>query len=292
MRVAVLTDLHVGSPYKGLDSLRRLVRRTNELSPDLILLPGDFVIQGILGGSYVHPNDLAPVLAELRAPFGVFAVMGNHDWWLRRPRELIKAFGENDIPLLLDEAVRIDAGGAPFWVAGIGDFWETEHDIDSALAMVSDDAPVVAFTHNPDIFPDMPARVNLTVCRSYSRRPGVRAARGSPRGAIGVWRALRDRSNQRSGSGDVRLERGRDQYLARAVSGSAGDHDAGAGSGTRGLSRAPSAPTGRSAGIDPPDRGTRSLACRRFEPSLARAAASAPLLRARAGARVAAASRP
>ena len=163
LRVAVLTDLHVGSPYKGLDALRELVRRTNELEPDLILLPGDFVIQGILGGEYVHPDDLAPVLAELRAPLGVFAVMGNHDWWLRRPRELIAAFGENGIPLLLDEAVHIERGPAPFWVVGIGDFWETEHDVEAALAMVTDDAPVIAFTHNPDVFPDIPARVNLTV---------------------------------------------------------------------------------------------------------------------------------
>jgi predicted MPP superfamily phosphohydrolase len=163
MRVAVLTDLHVGSPYKGLDSLRKLVRRTNELQPDLILLPGDFVIQGIMGGTYVHPDDLAPVLAELRAPLGVFAVMGNHDWWLRRPRELIAAFEENNVPLLLDESVRIEGGKAPFWVMGIGDFWETEHDFRSALAIVTDDAPIVAFTHNPDIFPDLPARVNLTI---------------------------------------------------------------------------------------------------------------------------------
>ncbi len=163
MRVAVLTDLHVGSPYKGLESLRELVRRTNELEPDLILLPGDFVVQGILGGDFVHPDDLAPALAGLRAPLGVFAVMGNHDWWLRRPRELIAAFGENDIPLLLDEAVRIDSGKAPFWIVGIGDFWETAHDVDAALAMVTDDAPILAFTHNPDIFPDIPARVNLMV---------------------------------------------------------------------------------------------------------------------------------
>ncbi|MCB1021571.1 MAG: metallophosphoesterase [Acidobacteria bacterium] len=163
MRVAVLTDLHIGSPYKGLDSLRKLVRRTNELEPDLILLPGDFVIQGVLGGTFVRPEEIVPELAKLHAPLGVFAVMGNHDWWLRRPREMIAAFEQNGVPLLLDQAVRVDTGKAPFWVMGIGDFWETDHDVDAALAMVTDDAPVIAFTHNPDIFPDMPARVNLTI---------------------------------------------------------------------------------------------------------------------------------
>ena len=163
LRVAVLTDLHVGAPYRDLDKLRKTVERTNELAPDLILLPGDFVIQGVLGGEFVHPDEIAPVLAGLRAPLGVFAVMGNHDWWMRRPRELITAFRDNGIPLLLDEAVRIDAGKAPFWVLGIGDFWETAHDIQGGLAMASDGAPVLAFTHNPDIFPDIPARINLTI---------------------------------------------------------------------------------------------------------------------------------
>ncbi|MEZ5365487.1 MAG: metallophosphoesterase [Bryobacterales bacterium] len=163
MHVAVLTDLHIGSPYKGIDSLRKLVRRTNELQPDLILLPGDFVIQGVLGGTFVPPEEIVPELAKLHAPLGVFAVMGNHDWWLRRPREMIAAFEQNGVPLLLDDAVRVDAANAPFWVIGIGDFWETDHDVDGALAMVTDDAPVIAFTHNPDIFPDMPARVNLTI---------------------------------------------------------------------------------------------------------------------------------
>ena len=163
LRIAVLTDLHVGAPYRNLDKLRQTVERTNELAPDLILMPGDFVIQGVLGGTFVHPNEIAPVLAELRAPLGVFAVMGNHDWWMRRPRELTTAFAENGVPLLLDEAVRIEAGKVAFWVFGIGDFWETAHDVEAGLAMVTDDAPVIAFTHNPDIFPDLPARLNLTI---------------------------------------------------------------------------------------------------------------------------------
>jgi hypothetical protein len=163
MRVAVLTDLHVGAPYRGLESLQKLVSRTNALEPDLILMPGDFVIQGVMGGTFIHPDESAPILAKLHAPLGVFAVMGNHDWWMRRPREMVTAFEANHIPLLLDEAARVDKGKAPFWVVGIGDFWETDHDIHAALEMVTDSAPVIAFTHNPDIFPDMPARVNLTI---------------------------------------------------------------------------------------------------------------------------------
>ena len=163
LRIAILADLHIGSPYNGLDSLRNIVRQANDLEPDLILLPGDFVIQGVLGGEQIHPDAIAPVLAELRAPLGVYAVMGNHDWWLRRPPELIAAFRANGIPVLLDEAVRVERDETAFWIVGIGDYWETPHDVDAALEATTDGAPVIAFTHNPDVFPEIPARVTLTI---------------------------------------------------------------------------------------------------------------------------------
>ena len=71
----VLTDLHVGSPYNGLDKLRRVVERANEESPDLIVLLGDYVIQDVVGGSFVGPEEIAAQLGALRAPLGVFALI-------------------------------------------------------------------------------------------------------------------------------------------------------------------------------------------------------------------------
>jgi predicted MPP superfamily phosphohydrolase len=59
--------------------------------------------------------------------------------------------------------VRVDDDGAELWIAGISDLWTGHPDIAAALAKVSDDAPVIALTHNPDIFPDIPARVALTL---------------------------------------------------------------------------------------------------------------------------------
>src|ERR1051325_4946777 len=66
LKIAALTDLHVGSPYTGLDKLRRVVERTNEERPDLVLLLGDYVIGGkkeqggasggVLAGAFVEPQ--------------------------------------------------------------------------------------------------------------------------------------------------------------------------------------------------------------------------------------------
>ncbi|HEY6402006.1 MAG TPA: hypothetical protein VI479_11395 [Blastocatellia bacterium] len=57
----------------------------------------------------------------------------------------------------------IERNRAVLWIAGIGDKWEGAPDINSALARVPDGATVIAFTHNPDIFPSIPTRVALTI---------------------------------------------------------------------------------------------------------------------------------
>jgi len=160
--IAVLADLHVGSPYKGLSSLRKLVEKVNANNPDLILLPGDFVIQGVVGGSFVPPEDAAKVLGSLKAPMGVYAVLGNHDWWLGAKR-VGEALTSNGIAVLEDASVRIQYKGCSFTLVGISDFWEGPHDIEKAMSQVSPKDAVLAFTHNPDVFPQLAPQILLTI---------------------------------------------------------------------------------------------------------------------------------
>ena len=162
MRVALLADLHVGSPHNGLDRLDEVVVRTNAARPDLILILGDLVIQGIPGGRFVSPEEIAPVLGRLRAPLGVYAVLGNHDRWLAGPR-VTGALASAGILSLEDRAVLITRGGSPFWLVGVSDLWTWRHDVRGALAQVTSGDPVLLFTHNPDIFPTVPSRVSLTL---------------------------------------------------------------------------------------------------------------------------------
>jgi predicted MPP superfamily phosphohydrolase len=162
LRVAVLADLHVGSPYNGLDNLARVVALTAEQQPDLVLVPGDLVINNVLGGSFVPPEETAALLAELKPPLGIYAVLGNHDHWSDASR-VAAALRDAGIPVLKDESVALEHDGVPLWVAGVTDFWEGEHDVGAALSAVPPGAPVILFTHNPDIFPQVPDRVGLTV---------------------------------------------------------------------------------------------------------------------------------
>lgn len=185
LRLAVLTDLHVCDPWLSVERLRRIVARTNALAPDAVLLLGDYVRGGRMGGwsREVKHEDWAAVLAGLEAPLGVHAVLGNHDWWddmaaQERRSGPIKsriALEAAGISVYENDAVRLEKDGVPFWLAGLGDqwaFWEAKtrnedfdgvDDLPATLEKVTDDAPVILMVHEPDIFPEVPRRVALTL---------------------------------------------------------------------------------------------------------------------------------
>jgi predicted MPP superfamily phosphohydrolase len=163
LRIAVLSDLHVGSPFNGLDKLARIVRMTNDEKPDLICLLGDLVIQGVAGGSFVPPEDIARALGGLTAPLGVVAVLGNHDAWLDHTR-VSRALAAYRVRVVEDTAIQVDSAAGPLWIAGVSDRMTRAHDLPAALAAITDDqTPALLLTHNPDVFPDVPSRIALTL---------------------------------------------------------------------------------------------------------------------------------
>jgi predicted MPP superfamily phosphohydrolase len=162
LRIAVLSDLHVGSPYHGLDKLDEIVAETQASSPDLVLLAGDYVIHGVIGGRFTTPEAMAERLAKLSAPLGIYATLGNHDWWFDAAR-VQRALESANIQVLEDASVEITQNACRFWLTGISDYVEGPHDVARALAEVPSTATILALTHNPDVFPEIPPRVQLTI---------------------------------------------------------------------------------------------------------------------------------
>jgi predicted MPP superfamily phosphohydrolase len=179
LRIAVLADFHVGDPWMSLARVEEIVAAANALAPDLILLLGDYPGEYPVALRRVPLPDFARAAAALKAPLGVYAVLGNHDWWddnaaqaaLRGPVEARRALEARGIPVLENTALRLVRNGRPFWVAGLGDqqpfaprrLRRSLADIPATLAQVTDDAPVLLMAHEPDIFPRVPARVALTL---------------------------------------------------------------------------------------------------------------------------------
>jgi predicted MPP superfamily phosphohydrolase len=163
LRVALVSDLHVGAPYHGIRRLPSTVDRINATNPDLICIAGDLVTLGVLGGHFTSPEAIARELKRLRAPAGVFAVLGNHDRLFNAPR-VRAALEAAGIRVLEDTASLVSTPSGPVWIAGLTDYWTGPHDVGRTLAAVSDSVtPVLLLTHNPDIFPRIPSRVMLTL---------------------------------------------------------------------------------------------------------------------------------
>ncbi len=143
LTIGHLSDLHWG-PYTGWREVRAAVEKTNALSPDLIVLTGDYVLYS---AGYAAP--CAGELAALRAPLGVYAVPGNHDYWtdIEVVTAQLRAAG---LTLLRNRSRRLEVGGVPLWLAGLDDVWEQHHDLDAALAGVPLDEPVLLLVHEPD----------------------------------------------------------------------------------------------------------------------------------------------
>lgn len=180
LRIAALADIHVAEPYMGLARVAEIVAATNALKPDLVVLLGDYANSHRLITKAVPLTEFAAVAAGLEAPLGVYAILGNHDWWddkraqreRRGPVEAQRALEARGIRVLENEALRLTKDGRTFWLLGLGDqlaFFDPEHDfvgrddLPGTLARVDDDAPAILLAHEPDIFPDVPDRVALTL---------------------------------------------------------------------------------------------------------------------------------
>ena len=159
LRVAVIADLHTGAPHVSLGKVSRVVQRVNAERPDLVALLGDYVDAQVAGATRVAPAAVAAALGRLRAPLGVVAVLGNHDW-AEGGREIASALSGAGIAVLDNDAV---PAGRGLWVAGVADAGVREPDLEAALAAPPADAPVVLLSHNPDLFQRVPERVSLTL---------------------------------------------------------------------------------------------------------------------------------
>ncbi|GJE15963.1 metallophosphoesterase [Methylobacterium marchantiae] len=179
LTVAVLADFHVGEPTMPLDRIAEIVDATNRLEPDLILLLGDYPSGPSVTSRKVPLIDFARVVEGLRAPLGIHAILGNHDWWddrtaqatRRGPVESQRVLEARGIPVMENTVLRLVKDGHPFWIAGLGDQEpfllrgdrRGRDDLPGTLMQVNDDAPIILMAHEPCIFPKVPERVSLTL---------------------------------------------------------------------------------------------------------------------------------
>jgi predicted MPP superfamily phosphohydrolase len=172
LRIVLVADIHACRPWMPAERIRWIVERANALNGDIILVLGDYMsgIAERFEDARVPAAEWGEALSALRAPLGVHAIMGNHDWW--SDPKLVKAtLADAGIPLYQNRALKID-GAAPFWLAGTDSMvahpigrgrFRGEDDLPGTLAQITDDAPAVLMAHEPDLFVDVPDRFAVTL---------------------------------------------------------------------------------------------------------------------------------
>jgi predicted MPP superfamily phosphohydrolase len=161
LKIAVVADIHGGSNFITAEKIRRIVEMTNAQEPDLIVLLGDFVARQHSGREKLKmPLEIVcENLRGLRARFGVFAVIGNHD--LAYDEDQTKTELEKvGIRVLNAEAARIEKDGQTLILLGLPEvlkynYWEKySGDAKSALGKIgAANETIIALVHNPDVLP-------------------------------------------------------------------------------------------------------------------------------------------
>ncbi|MBY0585877.1 metallophosphoesterase [bacterium] len=153
LTVCQLSDLHLCRAVPA-SHLRQAIDRTLRLKPDLIALTGDYVHAG-----FHYVDAVAQLVGQLRAPLGVFAVLGNHDYSIRvyggkprfpRLKEAVEsALTQHGIEVLRNEHRLRTYQGATLAVAGVCDLWSGEADLPKAIRGISPDVPRIVLAHHP-----------------------------------------------------------------------------------------------------------------------------------------------
>ncbi|HRZ18195.1 MAG TPA: metallophosphoesterase, partial [Candidatus Hydrogenedentes bacterium] len=149
LRAAFLTDFHLDR-LASARRLGRIVDRVNAEAPDIIFLGGDYA-----DAKLERLDDCLSELARLKAPLGVWAVLGNHDH-VHAPARVLSALREAGITPLENEGFWLDLGGGRIRIGGVADFWHGRPDWEAAAGTAGPGDFLLLLAHNPDYTETLP----------------------------------------------------------------------------------------------------------------------------------------
>lgn len=199
LRVVHLSDFH-HSPFTSRDQIERAIDTANRLQPDIVALTGDYISHE---RQFAAP--CAELLGRLKARFGVYAVLGNHDHWTDAAliTDLFRAEG---ITVLVNQGMRFAHHGEAFWLAGVDDTMVGLEDLSLALAGSREEEMKLLLAHNPIIL-RRAARAGVDLVLSGHTHGGQVTLR-SERSASGRPRRRLLRGLGRQGDTQIYVTRG------------------------------------------------------------------------------------
>ena len=143
-RILNLTDIHLGQ-WINPEYLDELVDYVNTLNIDLITLTGDYVSYVIDG----YEDSLEKSFSKLKAKYGKFGVLGNHDHWMN-PDIIREIFKNSGIIDLSNDVCTLEKNGDYLNICGVDSCTVCADNLDKVLAKMKEDTPSILLAHEPD----------------------------------------------------------------------------------------------------------------------------------------------
>ena len=165
VKIVFASDFHI-KPY-GQKRLDMIVEKINAENPDFVVSAGDFVC-GHTHHSTMPIEQIAKTLGKVKAKFGFYTSLGNHDGWYGND-EITKNLEQNGIKVLSNSNISLNIRGQKLYIAGIEDYDTGGPNIFKALEGVEVDEngrynkPIIMLSHTPDMFPKMPDEITLVL---------------------------------------------------------------------------------------------------------------------------------
>ena len=149
LKIVQLSDFHYVDQRDG-NLIHEAVESANKLSPDLVVLTGDYVTTSVRHPKLAarHAAPCAEILSDLRAPIGVFGVLGNHDQC--DPEFVTHALETRGITVVRNYALSVELSGVRVWIAGVDDVLERKARLDQTLRPIPPDELTILLAHEPD----------------------------------------------------------------------------------------------------------------------------------------------
>lgn len=156
LTIGFMSDTHVAG-FLRRDFIETGARALSSRNPDVILLGGDYVTW------HRHIPLLGTrLLPHLRAKLGVFAVLGNHDYWSVAP-DVVAELERNGVRVITNERVTLERNGAKFDVVGVDELYRGEPDL--SLLRKRENNPTILLSHHPDLIAETgETRFDLFLC--------------------------------------------------------------------------------------------------------------------------------
>lgn len=159
-KVALVSDIHLGTRFVDINKLNKIVDNINKNNPDIVVICGDLDALAIVDKNY-SITEVANSLKNIKSKYGIFAIMGNHDYLMS---DIIGAvYQKSDIKLLKDDDSFINVNGKKIRIVGLEDLWFRNSSPRVVIGENNEKLPTIVLAHNPDYFPRVSQNTTITL---------------------------------------------------------------------------------------------------------------------------------